>query len=134
MAPVPGAYASAQTAKQLESTSESGGRGVWRLVLQLCGCIHSPGSQGGRGGVLQIPKQSLADRQTDVESSKRESKVGATTSACLAWTPHSVSGPHLCKAPAERAGKAAAARRRGHQSCRLPGKQAQAASVKPDVT
>lgn len=86
---MPWAYASAQTTKQLESTSELGGRGVRRPVLQLCGCIHSPGSQGGREGVLQIPKQSLADRQTDVESSKLEIKVGATTPVCLAWTSHS---------------------------------------------
>lgn len=80
MAPVPWACASAHTTKQLESTSESGGRGVQRPVLQLCGCIHLPGSQGGREGVLQIPKQRLADRQTDVESSKLETKVGTTTS------------------------------------------------------
>lgn len=33
--------------------------------------------------MLQIPKQSLADRQTDVEASKRESKVGATNDVCL---------------------------------------------------
>lgn len=82
VAPVPWASASAQTTKQLESTSELGGRGARRPVLQLCGC------QGGREGVLQTPKQSLADRQTDVESRKLEIKVGAVASACLAGTPH----------------------------------------------
>lgn len=39
-----------------------------------------PAARVGGRGVLQIPKQRLADRQTDVESSKLETKVGTTTS------------------------------------------------------